>query len=153
MKRTITAFIALASATAAVFAEMRHVGDFILISRSKITGDQQLSMPTKPMVFRVSTDGVQVQVKLGDNEEENIFHVYNSEGIGRLNKNNNALEIIPGIQASSNKGGELRHLRLTTEKMTITTFPARSDQAVVIHAIAVDRNKPVAQASNPPIEP
>ena len=58
-----------------------------------------------------------------------------------------------GIQASSNKGGELRHLRLTTEEMTITTFPARSDQAVVIHAIAVDRNKPVAQASNPPIKP
>ena len=153
MKHAFTALIAFALATSASIAEMRHVGDFMLVSRSKLTGEKHQPMPIKPMVFHVSTDGVQVQVKLDDNEEANIFHVYASEGIGRLNKDNNTLEIVPGIQASSNKGGELRHLRLTTREMTITTFPARSDQTVVIYAIAIDKSKPVAHASNPPNEP
>ena len=153
MKQALTAVIAFALATSASIAEMRHVGDFILASRSKLTGEKHQPMPIKPMVFHVSTDGVQVHVKLDDKEEINIFHVYASEGIGRLNKDSNTLEIVPGIQASSNKGGELRHLRLTTEEMTITTFPARSDQAVVVHAVAIDKNKPVAQATNPPNEP
>ena len=153
MKHALTVLIAFALATSASIAEMRHVGDFMLVSRSKLTGEKHQPMPIKPMVFHVSTDGVQVQVKLDDNEEANIFHVYASEGIGRLNKDSNTLEIVPGIQASSNKGGVLRHLRLTTDEMTITTFPARSDQAVVIHAVATDKNKPVAQTSNPPIEP
>ena len=153
MKHALTALIAFALATSASIAEMRHVGDFMLVSRSKLTGEKHQPIPIKPMVFHVSTDGVQVQVKLDDNEEANIFHIYTSEGIGRLNKDSNTLEIVPGIQASSNKGGELRHLRLTTDEITITTFPARSDQAVVIHAVAADKNKPVAQTSNPPIEP
>ena len=153
MKQALTAVIAYAFATSASIAEMRHVGDFMLVFRSKLTGETHQPMPIKPMVFHVSTDGVQVHVKLDDKEETNIFHVYSSEGIGRLNKDSNTLEIIPGIQASSNKGGELRHLRLTTGEMTITTFPARSDQAVVVHAIAIDKNKPVAQATNPPNEP
>lgn len=153
MKQALTAFIAFALATSASIAEMRHVGDFTLVSRSKLTGEKHQPMPIKPMVFHVSTDGVQVHVKLDDKEETNIFHIYASEGIGRLNKDSNTLEIVPGIQASSNKGGELRHIRLTTGEMTITTFPARSDQAVVIHAVAVDKNKPVAQASNPSNEP
>jgi hypothetical protein len=153
MKLALTTIIAFALATSASIAEMRHIGEFILVSRSKITGEKHQPMPIKPMVFHVSTDGVQVQVKLDDNEDTNIFHVYASQGIGRLNKENNTLEIVPGIQASSNKGGELRHIRLTTGEMTITTFPARSDQAVVIHAVAVDKNKPVAQATNPSNEP
>jgi hypothetical protein len=153
MKHALTVLIAFALATSASIAEMRHVGDFMLVSRSKLTGEKHQPMPIKPMVFHVSTDGVHVQVKLDDNEEANIFHVYASEGIGRLNKDSNTLEIVPGIQASSNKGGVLRHLRLTTDEMTITTFPARSDQAVVIHAVATDKNKPVAQTSNPPNEP
>ena len=153
MKQALTAAIAFAFATSASIAEMRHVGDFMLVCRSKLTGEKHQPMPIKPMVFHVSTDGVHVQVKLDDKEETNIFHVYASEGIGRLNMDSNTLEIVPGIQASSNKGGELRHIRLTTGEMTITTFPARSDQAVVIHAVAVDKNKPVAQATNPPNEP
>ena len=152
MKQALTAVIAFALATSASIAEMRHVGDFMLVCRSKLTGEKHQPMPIKPMVFHVSTDGVHVQVKLDDKEETNIFYVYASEGIGRLNKDSNTLEIVPGIQASSNKG-ELRHLRLTTGEMTITTFPARSDQAVVIHAVAVDKNKPVAQATNPSNEP
>lgn len=153
MKQALTAFIAFAFATSTSIAEMRHVGNFMLVSRSKLTGEKHQPMPIKPMVFHVSTDGVQVHVKLDDKEETNIFHIYASEGIGRLNKDSNTLEIVPGIQASSNKGGELRHIRLTTGEMTITTFPARSDQAVVIHAVAVDKNKPVAQATNPSNEP
>ena len=153
MKLALTTIIAFVWATSASIAEMRHVGDFMLVSRSKLTGEKIQAMPIKPMTFHVSTDGVQVHVKLDDKEETNIFYVYASEGIGQLNKDSNTLEIVPGIQASSNKGGELRHLRLTTGEMTITTFPARSDQAVVIHAIAIDKNKPVAQASNLPNEP
>jgi len=153
MKLALTTIITLVFASTAVFAEMCHVGDFILVSRSKITGEKYQAMPIKPIKLHVSTDGVQVQVKLDDNEETNIFHVYASEGIGRLNKENNTLEIVPGVQASSNKGGVLRHLRLTTNELTITTFPARSDQAVVMHAIAVDQGKTMAHTPNPSINP
>lgn len=110
-------------------------------------------MPIKPIKLHVSTDGVQVQVKLDDNEETNIFHVYTSEGIGRLNKENNTLEIVPGVQASSNIGGVLRHLRLTTNELTITTFPARSEQAVVMHAVAIDESKAMAHTPNPANNP
>lgn len=145
MKHALTAGIIIAFAITTAFAEMRRVGEFVLVSRSKITGENHQAIPIKPMVFHVSTDGVQVLVKLGDSDDASTYHVYYSDGIGRLNKESNTLEIVPGIQASSNKDGELRHLRLTTEEMTITTFPARSDQAVVIRAVSVDQGKATAQ--------
>lgn len=40
MKLALTAIIAFAFASSAVFAEMRHVGDFMLVSRSKLTGEK-----------------------------------------------------------------------------------------------------------------
>lgn len=153
MKLALTITITFAFASSAVFADMHHVGEFMLVSRSKLTGEKHQTMPIKPIKFRVTTDGVQVHVKLDGNEEPSIFHIYASDGIGHMNKENNTLEIIPGIQASSNKGGVLRHLRFTTNELTITTFPARSEQAIVIHAVAIDKSKTVAQTPNPTINP
>lgn len=149
MKYLLTTTLVMTLITSLGASEMRHFGDFVLQSRSKLSGEKLTPAPTKPVVFRVSTDGIQVQVRIDSDEETSTFHVYATEGIGRLNKNSGTLEIVPGIQASSNQGGVLRHLRLTAGEMTITSFPVRSDQTVIIHAVAAEPNKPLANATIP----
>lgn len=116
-------------------AEMRHFGDFVLKSNLKIVGDRVTKIPTKPVTFQVYTDGVKVQVRAeGDEEAQTTFDIYRSDGIGRQRPGVVDLEVVPGVQASTSRGGVLRHLRLTRDTLTITTFPGQSDQTVVMHA-------------------
>lgn len=126
-------------ATAVSAAEFRHVGDFLLKSHFKITGDRMTQIPMKPIAFRVFTDGVRIRVATeGDDDSHTTFEIYRSDGIGRQRMEGGALEVIPGLQATSHTGGVLRHLRLSRESMTLTTFPAVSDQTIVIYAVAAE---------------
>ena len=119
--------------------EFKHVGDFLLQAHFKLTGQQVTPIPMKPIAFRVSTDGVRIRVSAEGNEESHsTFEIYRSDGIGRQRQGAGALEVIPGLQAMSNSGGTLRHLRLSRESMTITTFPGVSDQTIVSHAVAAE---------------
>ena len=79
------------------------------------------------------------------------FEIYRSDGIGRQRQGSGALEVIPGIQATSTVGGVLRHLRLSRESMTITTFPGVSDQTIVSHSIAAEPKPEVAQTTAQPL--
>jgi len=128
----------LAAAVCAFAGEFRPIGDYILRSRTKITGDHVTQITIKPMIIHVSTDGIQVRV-FGDDETEarSTYEIYRSDGIGRQNGRSGVLEVIPGVQATSNQGGSFRHLRLTREALTITQFPGISDQTIVTQAIAV----------------
>jgi hypothetical protein len=56
--------------------------------------------------------------------------------------------VIPGLQASSQTGGVLRHLRLSRESLTITTFPGVSDQTIVSHAVAAEPTSPDTVSKN-----
>jgi hypothetical protein len=133
----IAIWLMLASAAAA--GEFRHVGDFLLKSHFKITGERTTPIPMKPIAFRVFTDGVQIRVSAeGDDDSHTTFEIYRSDGIGRQRVEGGALEVIPGLQATSHTGGVLRHLRLSRESMTLTTFPAVSDQTIVIYAVAAE---------------
>jgi hypothetical protein len=135
--RTIALWLMLASAAAA--GEFRHAGDFLLKSHFKITGDRATPIPMKPIAFRVFTDGVRIKVSAeGDEDSHTTFEIYRSDGIGRQRVEGGALEVIPGLQATSHTGGVLRHLRLSRESMTLTTFPAVSDQTIVIYAVAAE---------------
>lgn len=117
--------------------EFRHVGDFLLNAHFKLTGSRKTPIPMKPIAFRVYTDGVTVRISAeGDEESHTSFTIYRSDGIGRQRKSGGALEVIPGLQATSNTGDVLRHLRLSRESMTITTFPGVSDQTIVSHSVA-----------------
>lgn len=127
----------------------KHVGDYLLRSHFKLTGDKLTPIPTKPIAFRVFTDGVKIKVSAeGDDESHTTFEIYRSDGIGRQRKGGGALEVIPGLQATSNSGGIIRHLRLSKESMTITTFPAVSDQTIVSYSVAAT---PKSEGS-PPLE-
>lgn len=129
----------LTLASPAFAAEFKHVGDFLLQSHYKLVGQQLTPIPMKSIAFRVSTDGVQIRVSAeGEEESHTTFEIYRSDGIGRQRRGAGALEIIPGLQATSNTGGTLRHLRLSRESMTITTFPGVSDQTIVSYAIAAE---------------
>jgi len=120
-------------------SEFKHVGDFLLQAHFKLTGQQMTPIPMKPIAFRVFSDGVRIRVTAeGDEEAHTTFDIYRSDGIGRQRQGAGALEVIPGLQAMSNAGGTLRHLRLSRESMTITTFPGVSDQTIVSHAIAAE---------------
>lgn len=131
--------IALAACLPSQGEEFRHVGDYLLKSHFKMTGDKVTPIPMKPIAFRVYTDGVTVKVSAeGDDEAHTKFEIYCSDGIGRQRQAGGALEIIPGIQATSTVGGVLRHLRLSAESMTITTFPSVSNQTIVSHSIAAE---------------
>lgn len=127
--------------------EFRHVGDYLLKSHFKLTGDKVTSIPMKPIAFRVYTNGVTIKVAAeGDEEAHTKFEIYRSDGISRQRSGGGAIEIIPGLQAISKTGGILRHLRLSGESMTITTFPGVSDQTIVSHAVAAE---PVDKPKNP----
>lgn len=118
-------------------SEFRHVGDYLLQSHFKITGAKMTPIPMKPLAFRVFTDGVEVRVSTeGDEDAHATFEIYRSDGIGRQRSGRGALEVIPGVQATCQTNGVMRHLRLSRESMTITTFPAVSDQTIVSHAVA-----------------
>ena len=139
MTRWISIALGLAFASATAADEFKHVGDFLLQSHFKLTGDKITSIPMKPIAFRVYTDGVRIRVTAeGDDESHTTFEIYRSDGIGRQRTGRGALEVIPGLQATSHTGGILRHLRLSREAMTITTFPGVSDQTIVSHAIAAE---------------
>jgi hypothetical protein len=144
----ITLAISLALATATAAAEFKHVGDFLLQSHFKLTGDKITPIPMKPLAFRVFTDGVRIRLAAeGDEESHTTFEIYRSDGIGRQRSGRGALEVIPGLQATSNTGGVLRHLRLSRESLTITTFPGVSDQTIVSHAVAAEAKTKDAPAA------
>lgn len=146
MTRISTTFALLALTSGAFASEFKHVGDFLLQSHFKLTGGQVSPIPIKPLAFRVYTDGVRIRVATeGDDDSYTTFEIYRSDGIGRQRKEAGALEVIPGVQATSNTGGTLKHLRLSRESMTITSFPGVSDQTIVSHAVAAE---PKAQAAH-----
>jgi hypothetical protein len=152
MIRSLT--IAAAMLSAASAGEFKHVGDYLLQTRFKLTGGKMTPIPMKPIAFRVYTDGVSVRVSTeDDSESRTTFEIYRSDGIGRQRTGRGALEVIPGVQATCETGGSLRHLRLSAESMTITTFPGVSDQTIVSYAVAAEpiTNKPSADPA--PIQP
>lgn len=139
MMRFFTILISITFGSFAFASEFKHVGDFLLQSHFKLVGQQVTPIPMKPIAFRVFTDGVKIRVSAeGDEESHTTFEIYRSDGIGRQRRGAGALEIIPGLQAMSNVGGTLRHLRLSRESMTITTFPGVSDQTIVSYAVAAE---------------
>lgn len=133
--------------------EFRHVGDYLLSSHFKLSGERVIPIPMKPIAFRVFTDGVEVRVVTEDNDEaRSTFTVYRSDGIARQRPAVGALEVIPGIQAMSQVDGVLRHLRLSRESLTITTFPGVSDQTIVSYAVAAEPHD-AAPAPTPSTSP
>jgi hypothetical protein len=155
MTKLHTFITALAFSSAVSAAEFKHVGDYLLQAHFKLTGQQVTPIPMKPIAFSVFTDGVKIPVTAeGDDDSHSTFEIYRSDGIGRQRQGAGALEVIPGLQAMSNVGGTLRHLRLSRESMTITTFPGVSDQTTVSHAIAAEPKPETARVSEKPhLEP
>ncbi len=144
MSRMLSIALGLALVSSAAAAEFKHIGDFLLQAHFKLTGDKMTPIPMKPIAFRVYTDGVRIKVAAeGDDESHTTFEIYRSDGIGRQRSGGGALEVIPGLQATSQTGGVLRHLRLSRESLTLTTFPGVSNQTIVSHAIAAEP-KPAA---------
>lgn len=138
MIRTAIVLLALLLPATARADEFRHFGNFVLKSHFKVSGARVAPVPMKPLVFSVATDGVQVRISAaGDDEARTTYDIYRADGIGRQRPGATDLEVIPGIQAMSKTGGVLRHLRLTRESLTITTFPGVSDQTIISHATAV----------------
>jgi hypothetical protein len=151
MIRILPVLCGLALAPALHAADFTHFANFTLKSHFKVTGDRVTPIPIKPIVFHVSTDGVHVRVTAeGDDDARSSFDIYRSDGIGRQRAGETNLDVIPGIQAMSNSGGVLRHLRLTRESLTITTFPCVSDQTIITHALATP---PDITPSHPPSIP
>jgi hypothetical protein len=151
MSRKFAILISLMLVTVASATDFKHIGDYLLQSQCKFTGAQMTVIPIKPLVFRVYTDGIHVQVKAEGSEEAcSTFEIYRSDGIGRQRKGLGAIEVIPGLQALNNAGGTIYHLRLTRESLTITTFPGVSDQTSISYSVAAE---PKPGAAIKPIVP
>jgi len=130
----IASFLLLIAAAGA--AEFRHVGDFIVTSRLKIVRDQAFPVAIKPLRLSAFTDGISVRLSAeGEVEQSSEYKIYRSDGIGRQTSEGGALEVVPGVQALSEKAGVFRQLRMTQDSLTITTFPGVSDQTIVTHAV------------------
>ncbi len=121
----------------------RHVGDYLVTSRLKVTDAEVTRLAIKPFRLSVFTNGSEVRISAsGDEEGGATFEVYRSDGIGRQAVRSAALEIVPGLQASSSQGGLLSHLRLTPSSLTITRFPGVSNQTIITHAVVVPQASP-----------
>lgn len=119
--------------------EFRHVGDYVLKSRTKIAGDKSTPIIIKPMLLRVYSNGIEIRVTARDDAEaQSTFQIYRSDGIGRQRAPGGPIDILPGVQASTQTGGVLRHLRLSRESLTITSFPGVSDQTIISYAIGIE---------------
>ncbi|BCU78230.1 hypothetical protein llg_29450 [Luteolibacter sp. LG18] len=152
MKRAFPSLLAAClwwiSGGTSIAEEFRHVGDYLVKSRLKLTGEKATPIAIKPMLLHVYTDGIDIRVTAeGDEDARSTFSIYRSDGIGRQRTPGGALEVIPGLQATSNSGGLLRHLRLSRESLTITSFPGVSDQTIVTTAIGVE---PTPENTSPP---
>lgn len=133
------AFLALAFACTARAeeGEFDPVGEFVIRSQTKITGTgKAVQVPIKPLKLSVSTDGVTIRLASGTQTDAwSTFTIYRSDGIGRQNVPGGPLEVVPGVQATSDHGGVHKHLRLTRDTLTLTVFPGVSDQTVITHAV------------------
>ena len=140
----------LITAAIASAGEFRHVGDYLLKAHFKMSGAGAIPVPMKPIAFHVYTDGVTIRLSPeGEEESHTSFEIYRSDGISRQRSGSGALEVIPGVQASSSADGTLRHLRLSRESFTITTFPGVSDQTIVSYAVAATQKDPEPSAAIP----
>lgn len=117
--------------------ELRHVGDFLIDQTMKIQGTEVTKVPMKPLRVTVTTDGEMLYIATEGESARASYKIYRSDGIGRQPVRGGALEIVPGVQAYSEHGGVLRHIRMTREELTITTFPGVSNQTIVTHATGV----------------
>jgi hypothetical protein len=133
------AVIALAFAFNAGGAEgdFGSFGDYVIRSQTKITGSGKvIQVPIKPLKLAVSTDGVTIRLATGAQSDAwSTFTIYRSDGIGRQSVPGGPLEVIPGVQATSDHGGVHKHLRLTRDSLTLTVFPGVSDQTLITHAV------------------
>lgn len=137
MNQFFSLLLFFALGPAAIASDFKAIGDYQLQAHFKLTGQKMTPIPIKPVVFHISTDGVQIRVATVDGEDSYAtFEIYSSDGIGRPRPGANALEVIPGLQAMSQADGTLRHLCISRESMTLTTFPGLSDQTLVSFAIA-----------------
>jgi len=129
--------LTVACFTQAGAAEFGPVGEFIIRSQTKITGTGKvIRVPMKPLKLSVSTDGVTIRISTGNQTDAwSSFTIYRSDGIGRQNAPGGPLEVVPGVQATSDHGGVHKHLRLTRDTLTLTVFPGVSDQTLVTHAV------------------
>jgi hypothetical protein len=136
MRRIATTALLIITGTLVAGAEeFRHIGDFIIKSRLKVTSGQVLPVAIKPLRLSAYTDGISVRISTSsDSETASDYTIYRSDGIGRQNTSGGALEVVPGVQATSEQSGIFRQLRLTQDSLTITTFPGVSDQIVITHA-------------------
>lgn len=135
--------------------EFRHIGDFIIKSRLKITSGQVLPVAIKPLKLSAYTDGISVRISTSeDSDSASDYLIYRSDGIGRQKSAGGALEVVPGVQATSEQSGVFRQLRLTQDSLTITTFPGVSDQIVITHAQLAPPPKAVSveQYDQPTVE-
>lgn len=138
--------IALAGVTSseALAAEFRHIGDFMIRSRVKISQGEMIPTTIKPLRLSAFTDGISVRISTeGVADQASEYQIYRSDGIGRQRTPGGALDVVPGVQALSQKGGVMRQLRLTKDTLTITTFPGVSNQTIITYAVVAPPPKAV----------
>ena len=135
--RALLAAFAFALTARAEEGEFGSFGDYVIRSQTKITGNGKVvKVPIKPLKLSVSTDGVTVRLSTGNQPDGwSSFTIYRSDGIGQQSVPGGPLEVVPGVQATSDHGGVHKHLRLTRDSLTLTVFPGVSDQTVITHAI------------------
>ena len=156
MKRALSTIVALLSVAlgypgSAAAGEFSPMGEYLVHRQVKITGaGRVVEIPIKPLPLKVETDGVTVRVATGsaDHDGWSTFTIYRSDGIGRQSTTGGPLEVVPGVQATSDAGGVHKHLRLTRDTLTLTVFPGVSDQTVITHAKLAAA--PEGEAPSPP---
>ena len=142
MKSACLIILALIHIASAEDAEFRHIGDFMIYQRVKISADQITPTTIKPLRLSVFTNGIHIRISTKDDAAEaSEYRIYRSDGIAQQQGKAGALEVVPGLQAISENGGVLRQLRLTNEHLSITSFPGISNQIIIMRARAIEPPK------------
>lgn len=119
---------------AAVPAEFKYVGTYLLEKRIKVRGGEVFRVAMKPIEYRIYTDGISIRLYGGgESGGYTRYEVYRSEGILEA-PDRSTIETVAGVQAKSTTGGVLRNITLTRRQLMITRHPAVSGVVEIVYA-------------------
>ena len=115
-------------------SEFNYVGTYKLVKRVKIRAGRSIGIAIPAVSYLVYSDGITLRF-YGEKggTAHTSFDIYRSDGVARQ-RDRNVLENVPGVQARSSVGQVLRQVTLTGATMTLTKFPAVSDDVEITYA-------------------
>lgn len=126
----------------------RFIGNFELNSKIRVERGEATPVVIAPLTYRVYSDGMDVRIycRVADEDNYSVYSIYRSDGIGVVRRSGE-IDLVAGVQASSNKGGMIRQISVTRNSLTMVKMPPRSHRVIITRAMAVSHEEGNARSA------